>query len=290
MGIYEFVDNFSMSLAGKMTKNTRYFSKSVESKTIAEWFEHISIDDFAINGEGYYPVNVHYEGKTEEAAFKVEQWKGDEYPTIIYHHGAAEGSYDFSFMSILGKSKKHIDANLIAIQALFNHSNKEFMESIAYLEKYTVMISASVLIVDKLIEKIRKTNTKKIVISGASLGAIVTNLHFAYYNTADLYKPLLGGTRVAEVFIDSAYSNVTSDNGKMNPDKLRKVLNFNKDFCKRSQDNLYSLMGKYDQILKYDTQSIDLDPKNVKVIPFGHATGATKYKILRQHILEGLCI
>ena len=100
MGFNEFVDNYSMSIAGALIKK-KYFSEGVESRKIKEWLDHVQLDFPKINGEGYYKIKVQYDGVTNEAAFRIEQWKGIQYPTIIYHHGAAEGGYDFSFNRIL---------------------------------------------------------------------------------------------------------------------------------------------------------------------------------------------
>lgn len=287
MGLYEFIDNYSMSVGGALVKK-KYFSQGVESRKIKEWLDLVKIDFSKINGEGYYPIKVQYDGVTSKAAFRIEQWKGVQYPTIIYHHGAAEGSYDFSFNRILKKDKSNIKANLIAIQALFNHSNKEFMDSILNLSNYTLMLAASVLIVENIINQIRKISNSKIIVTGTSMGGFVTNLHFTYYNTADHYKPLLSGARIGDVFINSAYSKVTSANGRMNPDKLRYALNFEDDIRKMEQKNLFPLLAKHDQIIKYDLQSLDYNPRQVSIMPFGHATGATKFKLLRRHILKGI--
>lgn len=288
MNAYGLLDEFAMSMGSAAAKKYKYFRKSVESKRVCDLLKEMSVDVPKINGEGYYTVDIVVEGKTEEAAFKVAQWKGNEYPTIIYHHGAAEGSYDFSFNRILAKKKSNIQANLIGIQALFNHSNKEFMESIAYLSNYMEMLAGSVLLIEGLIEQIRQTSDQKIVVTGTSLGGFVTNLHFAYYNTADLYKPMLAGARIGDVFVDSAYSKMTSDNGKANAETLHDVLDFWNDVRNKNQDNLFVLLAKYDQLIKYDVHRVDFDAEHVTIIPYGHSTGATKFKRLREHVLSGL--
>lgn len=288
MNAYELIDQFAMSIGSVAAKKYKYFCKSVESECVSNLLKEMSVDVPKISGEGYYTVNTLFEGKTEEAAFKVAQWKGDNYPTIIYHHGAAEGSYDFSFNNILVKKKTDIQANLIGIQALFNHSNKEFMVSIAHLSNYTAMLAGSVLLIEGLIEQIRQISNQKIVVTGTSLGGFVTNLHFVYYNTADLYKPLLAGARLGDVFINSAYAKMTADYGKSNADTLKKVLDFGHAVCNKNQENLFPLLGKYDQLIKYDVHRGDFDAEHVTIIPYGHSTGATKFKILRQHILNGL--
>lgn len=288
MNAYGLLDQFAMSMGSVAAKKYKYFRKSVESKRVSNLLKEMSADVPKITGEGYYTVDIQFEGKSEEAAFKVAQWKGNNYPTIIYHHGAAEGSYDFSFNNILAKKKSDIQANLIGIQALFNHSNKEFMESIAHLSNYTGMLAGSVLLIEGLIEQIRQISNQKIVVTGTSLGGFVTNLHFAYYNTADLYKPMLAGARIGDVFVNSAYSKMTSDNGKANAETLCDVLDFWNDVRDKNQDNLFPLLAKYDQLIKYDVHRVDFEAEHVTIIPYGHSSGAAKFKILRQHILNGL--
>lgn len=288
MNVYEFIDQFAMSIGSVAAKKYKYFSKSVESKRIADLLNEMEVDVPKIDGEGYYTVNVQIDGNNEEAAFMVAQWKGENYPTIIYHHGAAEGSYDLSFNQILAKKKSEIKANLIGIQALFNHNNKEYMESIAHLSNYAAMLAGSVLLIESLIEQIRKTSNQKIVVTGTSLGGFVTNLHFAYCNTADIYKPMLAGARLGDVFIDSAYSKITSDYAKTNADTLLNILDFGDDVRNKNQDNLFVLLAKYDQLIKFDVHRADFDAEHVTMIPYGHSTGATKFKQLREHVLSGL--
>lgn len=287
MFLYELIDNFGLSVGSTLIKK-RYFSAGVESKRVRDLIKEAEADFPEIKGEGYYPFDVRHDGAVYKAAFRVEQWKGGQYPTIIYHHGAAEGSYDFSFNRILARKKNDINANLIAIQALFNHNNKEFLESIAYLSNYTLMLTASVLTVEHLINQIKKNGNSKVIVTGISLGGFVTNLHFAYYNTADVYKPILAGARLAEVFIDSAYAKMTAADAKSDPENLRRVLNFGDDINKLDQKKLFPLLAEYDQLVKYDINSADFDLEQISKIPYGHSTSATRFSLLREYIIKGI--
>jgi hypothetical protein len=278
----------SMGLAGKITKK-KYFADEVESPSIQEWLERIELDAFPeITGEGRYPVAFRKEEQPLEAAFIVEQWLGEDAPVIIYHHGAAEGSYDFSFNRILKKNKGDIPANLIAIQAVFNHNNQEFMESISRLSNYAFMLAASARMVEELVQQLRRRGSKRIVVTGTSLGGVVSNIHFAYYHSADRYMPMLAGASIGEVYISSAYAKVASENGRSQPDVLRRVLNFVEDMKDRDQTHLYPLMAQYDQLIQLDVQKEAYEEHRIRLIPYGHATGATQFKLLRQHILQGL--
>ena len=289
MNIHEFVDNFSMSIAGKTVKK-KYFSKNVSSRKVKDWFEVLMLEIPSIDGEGHHRIKVEHDGCVHVAGIHIDQWQGKDYPTIIYHHGAAEGSYDFSFKRILSKHKSDIKANLIGIQALFNQSNKEFMDSISNLSNYTMMLAASVLMVEQIIKNLRQTSDSKITVTGTSLGGFVTNLHFTYFNSADRYVPLLAGARIGDALMDSAYSNVMSEYGKSHSGDIIEILNFDEDFGKRNQDNLFPLLASYDQIVKYSVQSQDYEKSQLESIPFGHSTGATRYSLLRQHILKHIAL
>ena len=288
MNIHGLIDILGVSIGAVAYQKIRYFSRDMQSKTIEELIGEILIELPKISGEGYYKIEVEYLGQKQNAGYRIEQWKGSEYPTIIYHHGAAEGSYDFSFNRILKKNKTEIPANLIAIQALFNHSNAEFFKNIAYFSKYTLMLAASVLIIEGLISELRKLGKEKITVTGISLGGFVTNLHFAHFNSADIYKPLLAGTRMGEVFFDSAYAKITDDKAKKESEKLKAILNIEGLFMKREQNKLFPLNAKFDRIVKYDNQSKAYRAENLKTIPYGHATGALQFGALRRFILEGI--
>jgi hypothetical protein len=288
MSIHSWLDRFSMGMAGKFTRK-KYFSEEVDSPSIQEWLQNLTMDTFPeINGPNQYPVVFRKEGEPLAGAFIVEQWLGDHYPTIIYHHGAAEGSYDFSFNRILKKSKEAIPANLIAIQALFNHNNQEFMDSIARLSNYAFMLAASARMVEELVQQLHQKGCPRVIVTGVSLGGVVTNIHFTYFHSADRYIPMLAGANIGEVYINSAYAQVVSEFGKSQPENLRRVLNFEADMRQRDQAKMFPLMAEYDQLIQLDVQKGAYDPERIRLIPYGHATGATRFGLLRGHILRGL--
>ncbi len=286
MGIYELTDKLSVIISRLFMKD-KYFSKCADSKSVCEWLEAVHIELPAIASEGFYTASVQYDGKRSEAAFRIAQWKGPQYPTIIYHHGTAEMTYDFSFNRILGKHKKNVDANLIAIQALFNHSTKEFCKSIAFLSDYTLMLASSVLLIEKLIASLKTIGNGKIIVTGTSLGGFVSSMHNAYYNTADDYRPLLAGTRIAEVFLHSAYTKLVAPGTRLSSAKLYKALNIEGGSINAQLGKMHPLLARFDQIVVFGTHRTDFVPEQLTVIPYGHITGSAKFKLLRSHILKG---
>ncbi len=287
MSIHKWIDKTSMAIAGKAVKK-KYFSESVVSQHLSEYLDKIELSIFQIEGEGFYKIDATYDDKTYEGGIAVEKWIGDEHPVIIYHHGAAEGSYDYSFKRILGREKETIPANLIAIQALFNHNNKEFMDSIASLSNYTLMVATSALIMEKLVVNLKQKGSPRVILCGTSLGGFVTNLHYTYFGGADVYCPMLAGPFMGNALVESAYTKVMSELGKENARQVNAALNFDQDFSRKEDENIFPLMASDDQIVVMALQSKHYKEKDMTIIPYGHATGATKYSLLREHITQFL--
>ena len=284
----KWVDRAGIAIGALTTKKYRYFSDNIDSPRVSEIMESLDMQLPEITGEGYYPFRINWEEKKLEGAFFVEQWFSDNHPVILYHHGAAEGSYDFSFKRILASRKQEIRGNLIAIQAPFNRSNKEFLESIRDIANYTSMLAASVMIMDGLIEKLRHRGCPKILVTGLSLGGFVTNLHFAYRNTADEYRPIFAGGKMSDAFLYSAYSRITAPYAKDHPKELEETLDFEKDMKRKDQHKLYPMLGKQDQIVRFQVQKNSYPSAEIRVVPYGHATGSLRFGMLREYILEGL--
>ncbi len=288
MNWYSLIDNLSMNIASLATRKYAYFSQDVAGSRISDLLKLITFSIPIIENAGHYTTMIGYNGTRNEAGFHVAQWKGFDYPTIIYHHGAAEGSYDLSFNKILANERNLIDANLICIQAMFNHNNLEFMQSIRSLANYCLLLASSTKLIEAIICQIRTKSCANIVVAGTSLGGFVTNLHCTYYQSADSYVPLLAGARLGDVFLDSAYSKVTAKSALSHKHKILGCLNFEIDFKEQNRSKVFPLLSKYDQIITYDVHRQDFKPDTVRTILYGHATGATKFKMLREHILSHL--
>jgi hypothetical protein len=228
-----------------------------------------------------------------DPAYYVAQWKGKGYPTIIYHHGNNERPFDFSrfaknsFKNIFMDSKEPIDANLIAIRAPFhNASLKDYQKKIKHLSNFVGMLSVSVKLVEEIIESLKKQGGPPVLVSGISLGGWITNLHRTYYNTADVYVPLLAGAALDHLFTDSGYRKMGGRIARENPEKIKETLNFEENFQKVKDDNVFPLLGSYDQFIQYERQKKSYTTENIKVLESGHVTSFLLAQELRKHILS----
>ncbi len=290
MNIHNFLDNFTLSLSALLLPKSKFFRQSIESPTFSEHLQGISLSLPEIKQEGQYEVKAETLIGVLNPAFRIAQWKGKEYPTIIYHHGSGENPYDTSFNSIFPVKKIGIPANLIVIRAPFNRSAKEYMTSIKKLSNFVAMLSVSMKLIEQLISFCRDKGTSCVVVSGISLGGWVANLHHTFFNSADNYKPLMAGAGFAEVFLNSVYKKLTAPLAEENPDQLRMILNFDDNFAKVDNSNVFPLLGRYDQIIKFERQKQCYNEHSLTVLEKGHITGALAYKQLREHILENIVV
>ena len=269
----------------------KFFSESIESPGYKEFLEDTTLSVSSLE-QGIHETEADTPVGKMDPAYYVAQWKGKAYPTIIYHHGNNERPFDFSrfaknsFKNILMDSKKPIDANLIAIRAPFhNASLKEYQKKIKHLSNFVGIPSVSVKLVEEIIHRLKEQGSAPVLVSGISLGGWVTNLHRSYYNTADAYVPLLAGAALDHLFTDSGYRKMGGRIARENPEKIKEMLNFEGDFQKIKDDNVFPLLGKYDQYIKYERQRKSYSTDDIVVLETGHVTSFLAGKELRKHIL-----
>jgi hypothetical protein len=272
----------------------KFFSESIESPGYKEFLEDIKVSVPSIE-EGIHEVEAETPAGKMDPAYYVAQWKGKGYPTIIYHHGNNERPFDFSrfaknsFKNIFMDSKEPIDANLIAIRAPFHKASlKDYQKKIKHLSNFVGMLSVSVKLIEAIINRLNEQGFAPVLISGISLGGWVTNLHRSYYNTADTYVPLLAGAALDHLFTDSGYRKMGGRIARENPGKIKETLNFEEDFQKIKEENVFPLLGQFDLYIQYERQRKSYSTDNIKVLKTGHVTSFLAGSELRNHILSAI--
>ncbi len=289
-------DKLIVQIGSATIGRDRFFSQNIESESYAEHLNHISLEIPGIE-EGFHEVEAQTLVGTLDPAYYVMQWNGKGYPTIIYHHGNNERPFDFrkfaknSFKKIFVDVKKPIEANIIAVRAPFHkESFRAYQKKITCLSNFVAMLATSVKLIGQIIDNIKRhSNHSKVLVSGISLGGWVTNLHRSFYNTADAYVPLLAGAALDHLFTNSGYRKMGGQLARENPEKIREILNFEEEFQK-ADDNVYPLLGRYDQYIQYERQKSCYKNQPVKLLETGHVTSLLAANQLRKHILRVLHI
>jgi hypothetical protein len=294
MNKHIFLDKLTVNLAAKATKNFRFFDDSLDSPTLKMHIDNVSLHLPKLNGVGQYEVRAESLVGPLDAAFMIGQWKGNGYPTILYHHGNNERPFDMgaasknSFKNIFLAGKTPFPANLIALRAPYHTDLKVYMHEVRRLDRFAAMLAASVRLVEALVQAVRDQTGSAVFVAGTSLGGWVTNLHKAYFDTADGYMPMLAGAALDDVFTHSIYQKLTGENVHQNPGAVKTVLNFEADFAPRSLENVYPVLGRYDNIITYERQKVSYGDSPVHVLEKGHTTSAMAFGELSQHVLKSM--
>ena len=88
-------DRLTAAIASTALGKNRFFSQSIESPGYKAFLDEITLSVSSME-EGIHEAETNASNETLDPAYYVAQWKGWDYPTIIYHHGNNERPFDFS--------------------------------------------------------------------------------------------------------------------------------------------------------------------------------------------------
>ena len=306
MNKHQLADNLAASAALVLTGKKKYFSVNTDCPPLKECIvgtevrashlKHIPPDKW-----GHQEIAARTPFGPTDAAFCVEKWLSSEKPTIIYHHGNNERPFDYrksaknTFNSIFNPASPvsgdgdQLQANLINLRAPFHNGTlSEYTTAMQDVKNFVSMISTSVVLIQDLIESLRHYHMGPILVAGISLGGWITNVHRTYFNTAHSYIPIFAGAALAETFLTSAYRKLTGETALGDPERLRRAFNFEDDFQKVTDTNVFPLLAQFDQYIDFDRQKQSYGAVEPTVLETGHITGMLKTDALQNHITEQL--
>jgi predicted esterase YcpF (UPF0227 family) len=293
--IHAILDNVAVNISAFALGKHKFFSESIESSPLAEHLKSITVQMPTIKGPGRYSIVADTLVGKLEPAFMITQWKGENYPTVLYHHGNTERPFDFrccspnTFKNIFLTAKQPIQANLIALSAPFHRSTiMDYLRKLSELANVVALLSVSVKLIEELVAYLKEHGSHSVMVAGISLGGWITNIHRAYFNTAHVYVPLLAGAKLGDIFSTSIYHKMTGRLAQEHPEVLKKALNFEDRYKRIRDDNVFPVLARYDQIIQYDRQRVCYDERAIKTLEKGHITGSFAHHNLRAHILKHL--
>lgn len=293
MNKHIFPDNLVSSLGAMIAGKRKFFAHSIKSPSLEEQVAGVELTIPEFQGEGIIEIKAKSPAGELDPAFCVAQWKGDAYPTIIYHHGNNERPFDFkkraknTFAQIFIHTSQKMEANLIVVRAPFHNCPlKHYQLKMVELNNFTAMIATSAKLSEEIIQQLKRTSSQPIITAGISLGGWVTNLHRGIFNTSTTYAPIMAGTYLGELFLRSKYRKMTSPLALNHPEEIRRALNFNHVFENRNTPNVFPLLARYDQFIEYEVQKESYKGYPLKTIDNGHVTGALNTRELKSHLLS----
>ncbi len=289
------MDSVPVALASYFFLNSKLYRESLDSLPYDQLLASIELEWPQIDVEGTYELTARTPAGRLDPAFRLVRWQGKDYPTVIYHHGNNERPFNRklltknSFQDIFLSGKAPFPANLILVRAPFHRSFRLYLKHMGHLSTFSTLMAVSVKVVEKLTGYAAPRSTG-VAVSGISLGGWITNLHRAYFNSADIYIPLLAGTAPGDVFTRSVYRKLTDKKAGDNPEAVEKTLDFEGRFAAVEDNNVFPLLARYDQLIRFEKQKASYGNIPVAVIDKGHVTGSMAATELRRHILKHLAL
>lgn len=296
MNLHSAVDRLTALLGGWFARGDRFFARDLQSAPLADVIGRAHVDVPAPAGEGTSEFSASTPVGEVDAGYRVARWQGHGGPALVYLQGSGERAFDFSargkntFRSVVLDATPRWRANLIVVRAPFHDgSQRDYARAMGDLGNFTAMLAVLVASAEGLIGHLRAGGGGAVLLAGISLGGWATNLHAAHFGGADRYAPLLAGTALAELFLDSSYRRMTAAGALERPDVLRDVLNFEADFAAQAPtERVHPLLARHDQFICLDRQTASYGGVPVTVIERGHVTAAASPGLLRTHLEHAL--
>jgi hypothetical protein len=293
--IHKLIDVGTIQVSALLLRDAKFFTRSLDSRALIEVTSESEASVEDISSAGERTVTVDTPIGAFEAAYMPWQWRGSDYPTLIYHHGSGERSFDFgrfssnSFRRLFIATDEAIPANLVAVRAPFHDgSNMDYARAMGDLENFVGMLAASVALIDALATQANDRTGGPVLASGISLGGWAVNLHRACFDTVDEYVPIFAGATLGEMFVSSVYRKMTAGLAQRRSNHLREVLDFEEEFRAVETANCAPLLARYDRIIEYDRQHSAYAGMSLSVLDKGHVTGSLATDRLREHVLRVL--
>jgi len=272
-------------LAPARLRTGEAFSEGAVSPSFDEHLEAIRFDMPPLTDGGAHEFTVESAAGPMEAAYDVLLWADPSAPTVIWHHKGGEVPFDRIARQVFVTSERLIEANVITVRMPFHRSRKEFKSGLAYLSRFIAMMATAVQVTEELLQSPALGRSIHTMVAGYSLGGFVTNRHHLKYNSASSYVPFMAGTAQGEPWLSSLPVAAIA---RQRPDALRQSLNFQNEWAATEHPNVHPVLGRYDQVCRWDVQRPSYGTTRAAAWGVGHVTGWRSPARIRTKVLRHL--
>jgi len=295
MNRHVFFDRLAIGLIALLFGKRKYFSKSIHADPIEKHLEETSFILPELIQEGDSEVPATGLCGNLDPAVKVVQWRGYDFPSIVYHHDFNERPFELdeearnTFFQLFVKWPRRIPANLILVRAPFHNGRlRDYLDKIADLNQFIGMLAVQAKITQGIVKQFRSRSSESVIVTGIGLGGWVTNLHRAYFNSAQAYVPMLAGAKLEEMLLNSHFRHLCSKVALANRELINQKISFFNKYRTITTSNLYPVLARYDQFVEIAVQKAAYNGFPLRTFNNGHLSAILQPALYREHILEVL--
>lgn len=100
MTLHRRIDHLFVGLSALIMRRAKFFRTDMRSDSLAALTAAIRVQIPQITGEGTHEPVLESPVGGLDPAYLVAQWRGPDWPCVIYHHGNNERPFDFGTLSV----------------------------------------------------------------------------------------------------------------------------------------------------------------------------------------------
>ncbi|KKQ41326.1 MAG: hypothetical protein US60_C0043G0009 [Microgenomates group bacterium GW2011_GWC1_37_8] len=207
-------------------------------------------------------------------------------PTLIFHHGL--GILNQIQLKVFTNDILIKKFNIFSIKAANHASQKEIRSKcLNSFMNLALTITASVLAMDEIINFNKNNSNKKTIVVGVSLGGIVASLHYFYFNSADLYFPIIAYPNLGEIILNINLKDLVANYKIFTKNKsLKKSFTIPESLKNKPKSKIFPIIAEHDEIMEFNKAKRFWNDYNLTVYETGHYSIFIKIKEIRKLIVD----
>lgn len=253
----------------------KYFSEDPVNYRPAPFVEILDSTETELSTDSLpWLLTTHYQGDSRVTRIYPPTSFDPSKPTLIFHHGASQTD-PFNHLNAVFDHNTQSEYNIYVIHAQHHSSKSDYLHhSVDTFLHNQETFAGSVLAVEALVNYHRSHSSQPVIVTGVSMGGIVSSWHAFHFGSADLYFPMVAYPNVGEIFLSNAYKPVIhSWQTKHQMPAFRNSFQITK-FDQNLTNKVFPILGTHDRIVDYQLANKFWESRGFQVAtyPYGHFT------------------
>jgi hypothetical protein len=233
------------------------------------------------------PVEVGLEG--ESTCLDLRRAPGGNADTlVVHHHGLREVAHALLPHALSTRPILRERVDWVALKGLYHSSVRDVSRLTSCRNRFMRAVAASVAVARMVREKLGP-RYRRVILSGVSLGGLVTLGAAAHEGGYCAYVPIVSGPNLNDVFFRSGISRLFQGGFKRKERRMgsREHLDLAAALSNPEGAPIRPLLGRYDRVFRLDAQlpAYQRIPRaRVRVIDRGHISGPGSVRLVARHL------